>query len=264
MHQLLATGAESSASEEEVHLEGLGPEIQPPEHTLTSAAPGLIRQVNETPRDIEGNHRMTEMLVRIDPAEKAKQEAVFSYNVIDLIKSPLEFKNPFNSRPLNKLRVRAMCNALLEEGLRVFSNENRIMVVIRPSDVEPSCITLDPTAPPQPLCLETHSNLKELVVVGGQHRREALRLLASENKGKIRRLEDSIKSKNAALLKLDKQPLDTDEARRRRGELENEIQAHETELLHREKSKQLVGSWGVTLLDPGESHVALLAFWHSP
>jgi hypothetical protein len=260
-----ATGAES-LEDSEIHLESPRPESHPPEpeHTTTNTAPDLIRQVNETAGDIEENLRMLEMLVRVDPAEKAKQEAVFSYNLINLIESPVEFKNPFNSRPLNKLRVREMSNALLKEGFRVFSNENRIMVVVHPSDVEPSCITLDSTAPPKKLCLKTGSNLRELVVVGGQHRREALRLINLENNEKIRRLEDSIKSKKKALSQLIKQRPETDEARQRKGELETEIKGYELELSHRKESKKLVGPWGVMLLDPGELYVALLVSWHLP
>ena len=109
-------------------------------------------------------------LVGIDPAEKAKQDAIFLYNIIDLTDLPLALKNPYNPRPVVNSKVRVMHKALLEEGLRMFSNENRIMVVIEPSHVEPSCITSDPTSPPQKFCLKADAPLTHLNIVGGQHR----------------------------------------------------------------------------------------------
>ena len=57
------------------------------------------------------------------------------------------------------------------------------MVVISPSDVDPSCITMVSglTVQPQPLLLKTNSHLKELTIIGGQHHQEAVLLIMSEN-----------------------------------------------------------------------------------
>jgi len=95
-------------------------------------------------------------------------------------------------------------------------------------------------------------SLIELVVIGYQYHQEALHLIKSKNKKKIRYLEDTISLKNKTLSKFVKQLLDTDKARQRKGKLENEIKALELELLHCEKSKELVGSLGMMLLDLGE------------
>ena len=195
------------------------------------------------------------MLASIDAAEKAKLEATFSYNVIDLTDPPLELDNPYNCRPLSKPRSKELRDALLNEGFRVFSSENRIMIVISPSDVEEFSITSDPTAPPNPLCLKTDSCLTKLTIIGGQHRQEAVRLIKADNEKQIKRLEDSISLKDEFIKELS----DSDEERIRKKELENEIDALKLELSHREKSKELVGTWGVMLLDPGESYVAFPA-----
>lgn len=196
-------------------------------------------------------------LASIDPAERAKQNAVFSYNTVDLTNLPLEFNNPFNPRPATISKARVLRNALLEEGLRVFSNENRIMIVIEPSHVDPPCITSDPAAPPQPFCLKKGAPLTELTIIGGQHRRDAVCLIKSDHKAKKKRLENSIKLKSKVLNGFVKQPPMTDEAIQRKNELENEVKELELDLASCKKSLEHVGPWGVMLLDPGESRSLL-------
>jgi len=195
------------------------------------------------------------MLACIDPTEKAKQEAIFSYNTVDLTNPPLILHNPYNQRPLSKLQSKKLRNALIQEGLRVFSSENRIMVVISPSDVEEGCITSDLMAPPAPLCLKEGSQLTELTNLGGQHRQDAVCLIKAENDRQIKQLKGSISAK----VKLVKGLPATDKARQRKSELENEIEALKLQLSLRESSKELVGTWGVMLLDPGESYVVFPA-----
>jgi hypothetical protein len=232
------------------------PENQPPEpERNTATAPDLIRQVHDTSRDIENRHRVMMKLVGIDPAEKAKQDAIFSYNIIDLTDLPLVLKNPYNPRPVVNSKVRVMRNALLEDGLRVFSNENRIMIVIEPSHVEPTCITSDPTSPPQKFRLKADAPLTHLNIIGGQHRRDAVILIKSDYQAKMERLQGSISSKKKALDGLVKQPPETDEAEQRKSQLESEIKALELDLADYETSMGFVGPWGVMLLDPGESYV---------
>ena len=232
------------------------PENQPPEpEHNTAAAPNLICQVHETSRDIEKSHQAMMKLVGIDPAEKAKQDAIFLYNIIDLTDLPLALKNPYNPRPVVNSKVRVMHKALLEEGLRVFSNENRIMVVIEPSHVEPSCITSDPTSPPQKFRLKADAPLTHLNIVRGQHHRDAMVLIKSDYKAKMERLQGSITSKKKTLDGLVKQPPETDEAEQRKSQLESEIKALELDLADYETSMRFVGPWGVMLLDPGESYV---------
>ena len=143
---MLQAAPDAEPSEDNMRSED---ELQPPEPgqaitSITSTPPDLIRQVNdsETPQVVEANNAKTTLIVNVDATEKAKQDAIFSYNVIDLINLPLKLTNPYNTRPINKSKVRGLRNALLEEGFRVFSHENRIMVVVSPSDLDPSCITM--------------------------------------------------------------------------------------------------------------------------
>ena len=262
----LQAAPDTEPSEDDMHSED---ELQPPEPgqaitTTASTPPDLIRQVNysETPKVVEENNKKTTLIVNVDATEKAKQDAIFSYNVVDLLNLPLKLTNPYNTRPINKSKVRALRNALLEEGFRVFSHENRIMVVISPSDLDPSCITMtsDPAAEPKPLLLKMDARLEELPIIGGQHRREAVLLIMSEVKKRMELLRRDIKSKGLELAKLVKKPPTTEEARRREAALKNDMKALETELSCHEKSKDVVGRWGVILLDPGRSRLILLVY----
>ena len=73
------------------------PENQPPEpEHNTATATNVIHQVYETSKDIEESHKAMMKHVCINPAEKAKQEVIFSYNIINLTDLPLAFKNPYN------------------------------------------------------------------------------------------------------------------------------------------------------------------------
>jgi hypothetical protein len=179
---------------------------------------------------MEESHNMIMKLVCIDSAEQAKQDAIFSYNIIDLINLPCPFQNPHNPCPVAKSRVRAMRNALLEEGFRVFSNENRIMIVISPSDVEPACITTDPTPPPRPFCLKMGARLTELTIIGGQHCRDAILLIQSEYNTKMGCLWTKIESKSEILRDFLEQPPETEAGAERKDKLEQEIKALELEL----------------------------------
>ena len=245
-----------TATDTESTNDRTSPENQPPEpERNTATATDVIRQVYETSKDIEESHKAMMKRVRIDPAEKAKQEAIFSYNVIDLTDLPLAFKNPYNPRPVVNSKVRMMRNAFLEAGLRAFSNENRIMIVIEPSHVEPSCITSDPTSPPQKFRLKADAPLTHLNIIGGQHRRGAVILIKLDYQAKMERLKNSINSKKNMLGGFLKQPPEMVEAEQRKSHLESEINALELDLADYETSMGFVGPWGVMLLDPGESYV---------
>jgi hypothetical protein len=223
-------------------------EAPEPEHATTTPGP-LIRHVDEPSRDFE--NRVLK-LARIDEAEQAKLEAIFSYNVMNITDPPLEFKNPYNPRPVVKSRVRIMRNALLKEGFRVFSNENRIMIVIDPSDVDPQCITLDPTADPVPFALSSKHNLSSLSIIGGQHRREAVLLIKSEYAEKMSRLRAKIQEKLEVLKDFEEQPPDSEDGILKKNLLEKDIEDLRRELEGHEDSMDLIGPWGVTLLDASE------------
>jgi hypothetical protein len=257
---MLPTTADAGSSEDEARPENQSTEQAEPEHGMDTAAPDLIRQIHETSRDIEESHKVMRKIASIDPAERAKQDAVFSYNVIDLTNLPLRFKepNPYNPRPCIVSKARAMRNALLEEGFRVFSNENRIMIVIDPEHVDPSCVTSNLAAPALPFCLKKDAPISELTVIGGQHRRDAVVLIKSDHEAKIKRLEGSINSKKNILKGLVKRPPETDEARQTKNSLENDIKALELDLADYENSLKFVGPWGVMLLDSGESSNSLV------
>ena len=148
-----------------------------------------------------------------------------------------------------------MHNAFLEVGLRAFSNKNHIMIVIEPSHVEPSCITSDPTSPPQKFCLKADAPLTHLNIIGGQHHRDAVILIKSDYQAKMECLKNSINSKKNMLGGFLKQPPEMVEAEQRKSHLESEINALELDLADYETSMGFVGPWGVMLLNPGESYV---------
>ena len=130
------------------------------------------------------------------------------------------------------------------------------MVVVSPSDLDPSCITMtsDPAVEPKPLLLKTDSRLEELPIIGGQHRREAVLLIMSEVKKRMELLRGDIKSKSLELAKFAKKLPKMEEARRIEAVLVNEMKALKTELS--------VGCWGMMLLDPGRSRLILLVYQH--
>jgi hypothetical protein len=221
-----------------------------PERPGPSNPHDLIRQLDD-PVSEDMDARLS-LLARIDPAEQAKSDAIFSYNVMDIIAPPLKLTNPYNPRPVMKPRVSLMRNALLQEGFQVFSNENRIMIVINPSDVDPSCITLDPTAPPKPLLLKRKHKLSSLTIIGGQHRRAAVELIQSEYKTKMDRLRVELKAKFDILKDFEKKPPKTEDALELKDRLEIEVVEDQRDLEGHQKAMKMVGPWGVMLLDARE------------
>ena len=156
--------------------DGSSPEDAPEPHAAapTPAAATqnalLPRQVKQSAREVEENDKVIKQLAGIDKAEDAKQKAIYSYNVIDITNPPLPLNNQYNPCPLNPMKVVSMRNTLISEGFRVFAHDNRIMIVISPSDVDPTCITLDLHTDPKPLVLKSVCALKQLPIIGGQHR----------------------------------------------------------------------------------------------
>ena len=158
------TATDAKASEDEASCERLPSE---PKDAAAAAIQDPIHYISETPANIEQDLSMMTNLTKIDPVEKEKQGATFSFNVVNL--TALKFKNPYNPHPIDKIEVRNLHNSLMSRGFHVFSGKNRIKVVIDPSLVEPSCITLDSAAPLKPLRLKPSANLIELTIIGGQH-----------------------------------------------------------------------------------------------
>lgn len=193
---------------------------------------------------------MTQRVAGIDEAEVAKQSAIYSYNVIDITKPPLPFENEFNPRPVNVTRVASMRNALLTEGFRVFAQENRIMILISPTCVDPSCITMDPHGEPKSFALQKPCALKVLSIIGGQHRREAAIYIKKEYQKKLDDVVAAIekrKSKRSSLKSRDVA------AKERLSDEINELEESRAKYI---ESLEFVGPWGVLLLDPGKHHLS--------
>ena len=250
------TATDAEASEDEASRERLPSE---PEDAAAAAVQDPIRYISETPANIEQDLSVMADLAKIDPVEKEKQGATFSFNVVDL--TAVKFKNPYNPRPIDKTEVRNLRNSLMSQGFRVFSGKNRIKVVIDPSLVEPSCITLDSAAPPKPLRLKPSANLTELTIIGGQHRQQVVILIKLEYEEKIRQLQLAIDSKNKVLSKFVTQPPMAEEETQKKSDLEEDIEALKLELSQYKKSMEVVGPWGVTLLDSGALSLVLWAYW---
>lgn len=205
----------------------------------------LPRQVIETPKDVEENQKIVRRLAGIDETELAKQNAIFSHNVIDITQPPLPLQTTYNPRPINATRVVSMRNALISEGFRVFTHENRIMIVISPSYVDPSCITMDPNEKAKPLVLKKPCPLNVLCIIGGQHRQEAVVHIKKEYERKVEKVVAAIekkKTKRSSVKSTDYKEKDR---------LSREIKELEEERAQYLASLEFVGPWGVLLLDPG-------------
>jgi len=146
---------------------------------------------------MEESKRMTLQVIGINEAEQAKQKAIYSYNIIDLTKLPLPFENKFNPHPLNPIRVTSMCDVLLSEGFHVFAQENRIMILIGPTSVNPSCIMMDPYGEPKLLVLNNLCTLKVLLIIGGQHCQEAIIYIKKEYQKKLDNVLAAIEKKKS-------------------------------------------------------------------
>ena len=119
------TATDAKASEDRASHERLPSK---PEDAAAAAVQDPIYYISETSANIEQDLSMITNLTNIDPMEKEKQGATFSFNVIDL--TALKFKNPYNPRPINKTEVRNLRNSLMSRGFCVFSGKNCIKVVI--------------------------------------------------------------------------------------------------------------------------------------
>ena len=84
----------------------------------------------------------------------------------------------------------------------------------------------------------------------------------SEVKKWMKLLQGDIKSKSLELAKFAKKLPKMEEARRIEAVLVNEMKALKTELSSHKKSKDIVGCWGMMLLDPSRSHLILLVYQH--
>lgn len=173
--------------------------------------------------------------------EVMASEARFSINRITVFKpvKPLE-PGPWNPRPVNDSEWRKLKAAMKEHGIKPFKMETMIPIVIKPSYIDPDCISngMDgQKARELKLSIEGKKRLKRLVYAGGRHRLAAVKSIREDLEKEVKNLKPAVKklqSKNASEL---------DAAKK---ELVANLKAAEAELAD-------LGQWGVILYDQGES-----------
>ena len=178
--------------------------------------------------------------------EKILASALFSVNVMNLF-------NPLKDIQFGKVNTRALVDAeavnlqkaMTEQGMKPFSSENLIPIVIERRHVDATCIWTGVhayDAPDLKLSEEGEQELTKMELAGGRHRLEAVRkireakkkVLASARKKSSAQRKKRVR-KDAAMLKRDK----------RLAEMEAEEEAMENEI-------EELGRWGFALYDKGE------------
>ena len=178
--------------------------------------------------------------------EKILASALFSVNVMNLF-------NPLKDIQFGKVNTRALVDAeavnlqkaMTEQGMKPFSSENLIPIVIERRHVDATCIWTGVhayDAPDLKLSEEGEQELTKMELAGRRHRLEAVRkiqeakkkVLASARKKSSAQRKKRVR-KDAAMLKRDK----------RLAEMEAEEEATENEI-------EELGRWGFALYDKGE------------
>jgi hypothetical protein len=175
--------------------------------------------------------------------EKELSEAVFSVNVINVITPPKDFHlGKWNSRELNDLEWKRLKEKMITQGLKPFSMEHMLPLVIDPRHVDPECTLPAPNAyhaKPFKLSPAGESQLTVLEFAGGRHRLQAVADIHGEKAAAVKALRTEVKDSQ------NKNTKSTDEAKEKQitmAELKSCLVKLEAEL-------EEVQKWGVILYD---------------
>jgi len=178
--------------------------------------------------------------------EKKINDARFSINVIDLLKSPKEIHfGKWNSRPLvpqewGKLKV-----SLTAQGVKPFSMEHMMPLVISRRHVDLACVDNNVdgyNAKMLVLSEEGKNELRKLEMAGGRHRMAAVQSIKEDmvdDLDKLKKLRQSAKRKRVT----------KDEAS---AKMDETVKRYDEKIASVEEEISRTGLWGVILYDKGK------------
>jgi hypothetical protein len=188
------------------------------------------------------------------PKESAKESkdermvlgAQFSINIIDLFDTPKTiFYGKWNQRPIDSAQWKRLKGSMTLQGMKPFSSENMMPLVISPQHVDPSCIQNSMNGYQAKMLVLSEEGERELTTLdmaGGRHRMAAIQSIKEDKVKALKKL--TIKRTSVDKRKV-KRPAAVANKEAQLAELEDKIASLEDEI-----SK--VGRWGVMLYDKGK------------
>lgn len=185
-------------------------------------------------------------MAKLDEMEKVLADAQFSINVINLFSPPKDFNyGKINSRALVDREATNLRKAMTEQGMKPFSIENMIPIVIARRHVDPTCITSGMNAynaPDLKLSVEGMKELRELELAGGRHRVAAMKQLHDIKMTEVTEVHKK-------MITMENKKLDEQFDQRKK---DMTVQAYRNLEAKKEKEVDELGRWGVVLYDKGK------------
>ena len=180
--------------------------------------------------------------------EKTLASAQFSINVIDLIHPPVPLGlGKVNTRRLVDKEAKNLKEAMTMQGMKPFSIENMIPIMIERRHVDEKCIWTGINAykaPTLQLSDAGSAELRELELAGGRHRIEAVKSIrAARNKAL-----DAVKKKTVT--EQQKKRPTTAKGQKDRAKRVEKLLAEEAAI---KAEIAEVSRWGIVLYDKGKS-----------
>jgi len=188
------------------------------------------------------------------PKETAKEsaeekhifDAQFSVNVIDLFDPPKDIHfGAWNTRPVVTSEWKKLKMSMTAQGIKPFSPENMMPLIINPQHVDQSCIGKSLSgykANKLVLSAEGEQVLDKLEMAGGRHRKAAI---------------ESIKEdKEKELLKVTKERTKASKKKPKKADAiaakAEELKGYDAKIEALEEEISKIGRWGVILFDAGK------------
>ncbi|KAF8322968.1 hypothetical protein F5887DRAFT_1086906 [Amanita rubescens] len=196
----------------------------------------------------KGEPKVMEAKMEKETAKHSDEEekvdaAQFSVNVINLFNAPMEihFGN-WNTRPLVALEWKKLKASMTAQGIKSFSNEHMMPLVIKRRHVDPSCVDNNVSgyaAKTLALSEEGKQEVKRLEMAGGRHRLAAVKSIKQDKEQDVAKLkkQHQILSKKRAV---------KDDAVTKK--LQN-LKDYEEKIAKLEEEISKIGLWGVIVYD---------------
>lgn len=177
--------------------------------------------------------------------EEMATAAQFSVNTIDLFDPPMTiYFGKWNGRLLDQKQVKKLKAALTAQGIKPFSHENMMPLVINQRHVDPSCIENTANgynAKPLILSDEGKRELVRLDMAGGRHRKAAIASIKADKQKELTALTNSRNS-------VSKRKVKKADAIQKK---QDEIETYNKRIEVVKKEIENIGKWGVILYDEG-------------
>lgn len=180
--------------------------------------------------------------------EKTLADAQFSVNVIDLFNPPKELQlGSLNSRMLVATEAMNLMKAMTAQGIKPFTMENMIPIIIQRRYVDPGCIWEGINAykaPTLKLSADGIAELEVLELAGGRHRLEAVTHIKKQKEKLLKAAHKKTIAAEKSLQNVSKPSAVNRQSEKVAGLLEVE------EEIRREIAE--ISKWGIVLYDEGK------------